>query len=145
MTTAAALLAGSVLAQIVWTFAVMLWAGRARFAAARAGRVDLARIALDSSAWPDDVRRCANNMNNQFETPTLFYALALLALVLGLASLPLALLGWGFVATRVLHSLAHAGRNDLMTRFRFFFAGVLMLMVMTILLAIDLVRGAAVS
>ncbi len=145
MTTAAALLAASLLAQIVWTFAAMLRAGSARFAAARAGLVDLERAALHTAAWPDDVLKRVNNMNNQFETPTLFYALVLLALVLRIETLALAVLAWVYVASRVGHGLVQTGSNAIMARFRVFFLGVLCLMVMTAMIAIDLLRAALVS
>ena len=112
----------AVLAQVLFTFAVMVRAGRARFRAAREKRIK-GDIALSHAGWPDDVLKLGNNMNNQFETPTLFYALSILALVLKLASLPLVVLAWAYFVLRVLHSLEHTGPNRVLRRFRIFLAG----------------------
>ena len=49
--------------------------GRARFQAARAGLVKVKDIAVDGAKWPEDVKKIANNYQNQFEVPVLFYAL----------------------------------------------------------------------
>jgi len=79
MTLSEELLVGAFFAQIVWTMVVGFLTGRARFGAAGAGRIK-GDIALSDAGWPDDVRKVANNFNNQWETPTLFYALILMAL-----------------------------------------------------------------
>lgn len=138
MTSSATALVLAMLAQIAWTFAVMLRAGRVRFAAIKAGRVGKA-AALDPRAWPDDVLKHGNNMNNQFETPTLFYALVLLALVLGFADGVLAVLAWVFVASRVVHTIIHTGSNVVSRRFRAFLVGTGALMLMTAWIAVRLV------
>lgn len=139
MSAAGLALVFAMLAQMAFTFVVMVRAGRARFAAARARRTT-GNIALDSGAWPDDVRKIVNNMNNQFETPTLFYALVLLALATGGAGWTLAVLAWGYVATRVVHSAIHTGSNRVLPRFRVFLAGLGMLIGMAVVLAVHAVR-----
>jgi hypothetical protein len=48
-------------------------------AAVKAGEVRLKDIALDSSRWPERLRKLANNYQNQFELPVLFYALVALS------------------------------------------------------------------
>ncbi len=123
MTTAETVLVAALLAQVAWTFLVMLRAGRARVVALLSGRVSPQDVVLSGSAWPDDVRRASNNMNNQFETPTIFYALVLAALVLKLVSLAFAVIAWGYVASRIVHSAIHIGPNDLRRRSVAFFAG----------------------
>ncbi|WP_075215943.1 MAPEG family protein [Mongoliimonas terrestris] len=141
MTAAATALVLAMLVQITWTFIVMLRTGRARFAAIKTGRVGKA-AALDSQAWPDDVRKHGNNMNNQFETPTLFYALVLLAVVLGMADAVLAVLAWVFVASRVVHTVIHTGSNVVSRRFRVFLIGTGSLMLMTGWIAVRVVMTA---
>lgn len=141
MTAAAMALVLAMLVQVAWTFIVMLRAGRVRFAAVKAGRVGKA-AALDSRAWPDDVLKHGNNMNNQFETPTLFYALVLLALVLGMADVVLAILAWVFVASRVVHTAIHTGSNVVSRRFRAFLGGTIALMLMTAWIAVRVVMAA---
>ncbi|MBH0239014.1 MAPEG family protein [Methylobrevis albus] len=143
MPTAAALLALALLAQIALSIVAMLRAGAARVGAVRARRVRLADIALDTGAWPDDVRKMSNNMQNQFETPTLFYAVGLLALALGMADLAVAVLAWVFVGFRILHMAVHTGSNDVLPRFRMFAAGVACIAVMAVILTLRIVLGMA--
>lgn len=140
MSLAETLLALALLAQVAWTFAVMLRAGQVRFRAVREGRAPTTGL-LNPYGWPDDAQKIANNMNNQFETPTLFYALVLLALVLERASLPLGILAWVYVASRIGHTVVHAGSNDLRLRFPVFMVGIVALMVMTALLAASILLG----
>jgi hypothetical protein len=140
MTLAETLLAAALLAQVAWTFAVMIRAGRARIAALRGGRVR-GDIVVSQDGWPEDVRRRSNNMNNQFETPTLFYALGLLALVLKPVTLAFALLAWVYVAARVAHSILHVGARGIEPRFAAFLVGVAALMIMTALLAVAVLVG----
>ncbi|WP_181705539.1 MAPEG family protein [Chthonobacter rhizosphaerae] len=140
MTAAATALVLAMLLQLAWTFAVMVWTARVRFAAARAKRVT-GNIALDHRAWPDDVLKVSNNMNNQFETPTLFYALVLLALVLGLADWVLVVLAFAYVASRVVHTAIHTGSNRIVQRFQVFLVGVGCLMLMTAWVSVRLVAG----
>lgn len=131
----------AILAQVLFTFVVMTRAGRARFRAAREKRIK-GDIALSHAGWPDDVLKLGNNMNNQFETPTLFYALSILALVLKLASLPLVVLAFGYVASRVLHTLEHTGPNRVLKRFRLFIVGLGCLAGMALILTVQVLLSA---
>lgn len=140
MTLAQRLLALALLAQVVWTFVVMLRAGAARKKAVEAGAAPPNAL-LYPYGWPEAAQKISNNMNNQFETPTLFYALVLLALVAHQASLPIAVLAWIYVASRVLHTTEHAGANRLPLRFGAFFGGVLALMAMTVLLVVSVLAA----
>lgn len=67
-------------AHVTLVFAVGVRMGLARFGAARRGSVKLRDVAVDNSRCrPEDVRKLANNYQNQFEVPVLYYAgLALL-------------------------------------------------------------------
>ena len=104
--------------------------GQARFQAARTGKVKVKDIAADSSRWPDDVKKIANNYQNQFEVPVLFYALLPLLLVTGLADWIAVVLAWVFVASRIAHSLIHIGRNIVINRFRAFLLGFTVVLLM---------------
>jgi hypothetical protein len=97
--------------------------GRARFAAARAGRVKVRDIAVDNSRWPEDVKKIANSYQNQFEVPMLYYALLPLLLATGLADWVAVALSWVFVASRIAHALIHQGANVVLSRFRVFVFG----------------------
>ena len=119
-----------VLAQIFWTFVVILMAGRSRVAALRNGVVRLDQIALGNDAWPTEVRARNNNMQNQFETPILFYALAGAAMAVGATGWLMTGLAWLYVISRVAHTLVHTGGNDVITRFRIFVGGMMVLIAM---------------
>ncbi|MFN4143331.1 MAPEG family protein [Aestuariivirga sp.] len=106
-----------------WVTVLGVRLGRARFRAARAGRVKVKDIALDSSRWPDDVRKLSNNFDNQFQVPVLFYAILPLLLVTGLADTISVVLAWVFVASRIVHSLVHTGGNVVTRRFQVFLFG----------------------
>ena len=115
------------LAQILWTLIVIVLAGRARVAEIRAKAVKISDVALSNYAWPRRARAFGNNMNNQFETPILFYALCGAAIFVGATGWIMVALAWLYVATRVVHTVIHTGSNNVMRRFQAFVAGILML------------------
>jgi hypothetical protein len=131
------------LVQIVWTFAVAVMAGRARFRAA-ARREIKGDISLDMSGMPEYARKISNNMNNQWESPTLFYALVLLVLVLHLYSYVLAILAFIYVASRLGHTYIHATFNAVLIRSKVFAIGFVALMVMTLVIILDLLTGSII-
>jgi hypothetical protein len=132
-----------VFAQVALTFVLLFWMGSARFAAVRAGEVQVEDIALGERAWPDRVTRIANAFHNQFETPVLFYALVAFALLTAKADLSFVVLSWLFVLSRLAHAYVYATSNPVMLRFRIFLAGTLVLMAMWIVLAASLLAGPA--
>lgn len=97
--------------------------GRSRFRSASSGAVKIKDVALDSSRWPEDVRKIANNYQNQFELPVLFYAALALITVTGLADWVAVVLAWAFVASRIAHSVIHMGGNVVIRRFQAFVFG----------------------
>ena len=113
-----------------WVFVLGLRMGRARTAAVRQGRVRMKDIALNSAAWPDDILKFSNSYNNQFQLPLFFYAILPLLLTLQLADAAQAVLAWCFVASRIVHSLIHTGRNNVVRRFYAFLAGFLIIAAM---------------
>lgn len=100
-----------------WVMALGFRMGRARTAAIRDGRARIPEIALDNTRWPDDVRKLANNYDNQFQVPMLFYAVLPLLIVTALADAVSVVLAWAFLAGRIAHSLVHTGSNNVMRRF----------------------------
>ncbi|MCA3556575.1 MAPEG family protein [Aestuariivirga sp.] len=108
---------------VAWTVALGLRMGQARMKAVKAGRVKLADIALDSSRWPDDVRKLANNYDNQFQVPVLFHALLPLLILLVKVDWLTVALAWVFVASRIVHSLVHTGSNVVIRRGQAFLVG----------------------
>jgi len=94
--------------------------GRARVRVAKSGAVKLANIAIDSSGWPDNVRKLANAYQNQFEQPLLFLAVIAFILIFGLADIVSLVLASLYMAARYAHAYVHTGSNKVMPRFRMF-------------------------
>lgn len=111
-------------AQVTLSLVVMLIMGKRRFAAAKNKQLDLSdfkTMQLDKAG--DTIRVADRNFSNQFEIPVLFYAGCLLALQLNSASTLVAILACLFVATRIVHSVIHLGKNNVRARFNVFLLG----------------------
>lgn len=110
--------------QVTLSLVVMLIMGKRRFAAAKNKQLDLSdfkTMQLDKAG--DTIRVADRNFSNQFEIPVLFYAGCLLALLLNSASTLVAILACLFVATRIVHSVIHLGKNNVRARFNVFLLG----------------------
>ena len=81
---------------------------------------------------PAEVRWKADNYNNLFEQPTLFYATALTLALLDAGSGFNAGLAWAYVVLRIVHSLVQALINKVMIRFPLYALASLILLIMTI-------------
>ncbi len=79
---------------------------------------------------PSEVLRIGDNYNHLFEAPTLFYAVSLAIVLLGLADGLQAKCAWAYLALRVVHSLVQATVNIVMIRFVVFSASMGVLGVM---------------
>jgi hypothetical protein len=66
---------------------------------------------------PANVRWKADNYNHLFEQPTMFYAVVLTLAILGAGDSTNAMLAWGYVALRVVHSLVQVLWNKIEVRF----------------------------
>ncbi len=133
-----AVMLGPVFVHVMVVFAVLIAMGRGRVAAVKAGEVRLKDIAVDSSRWPERLRKFANNYQNQFELPVLFYGLVALIIATGLADWVFLVLAWGFVASRLVHSAIHLGSNWPPHRLGAFAAGFAMLAAMWVWFALRL-------
>jgi hypothetical protein len=137
MTTETLLLLPALL-HVALIFVLVFMTGRGRVSAARRGEVRLSDVALDSSKWPDDLRKRANNYQNQFELPVLFYVLIAFLLATRLADAVQVILAWVFLFSRLVHSYIHTGKNVVVDRFYAFLASVVTLMAMWIWFAVRL-------
>jgi len=131
-----------VLVQIALTIMVFLLLGKRKLSAFKAKTVDLRKAALDNSAWPDDVRKVSNNIQNQFQLPVIFYALCFAFLSTSSVSLAVLILSWGFAISRIVHSYVHVGSNNVPVRSRVFMIGCICLVLLCVLLTIRLAAGA---
>ena len=79
-----------------------------------------------------------HNFRNQFETPVLFYAAVLTALVTGAGDIVVLALAWIFVASRLAHAWIHLTTNKVLHRFSAFCVGLVALIFMWIWLALQI-------
>ena len=134
MSTAAVVLVCAAFAQVLLTFWAIWRMGMARVAVIRSGALRIADIALDSTVWPEHIRKLQANTSNQFETPILFFAGIAIALGSGAATPWVALFAWLYVASRLAHRRIHVGTNDVTARFRAYLMGLFALMAMWVAL-----------
>ncbi len=131
-----------VLIQVILTLIAFLLLGVRKVKALKAGGVDRDKTALNNSAWPDDVVQVSNNIQNQFQTPVLFYVLSFMYLSTNGVTTTVLALSWLFVVTRIVHMFVHIGSNYVPMRFRTFMLGTLTLMALAGILATNLVSQA---
>jgi hypothetical protein len=125
---------------VLLVFILLFWMGKERRGALVARVVQMKDIALDEPNWPKHATQLANCLKNQFEFPVLFYAVVALALPLRLADFLFVLLAWVFVVTRYVHAGIFVTSNNVKNRSLAFFAGVLVLLGMWIILAWKVLR-----
>jgi hypothetical protein len=115
---------------------------RMRFVAVKQGDLNPAYFLYNRGAkLPDYLARVEQNYSNQFELPVLFYAVVLLLYVSHSANIYQLCLLWGFVLSRVVHSLIHIRLNRLLWRRNSFTVGFFLLLASWILLLIQLIQG----
>ena len=125
------LIYGPMLAQIVLTFCVFVLLARRKSADVKAGIADRDKSALDNKAWSESVVKASNNIDNQFQTPVLFYALCLILAQLNAVTAITLGLAWFYALSRYVHMFVHTGSNYIPHRLPLFLCGVLALMAMT--------------
>lgn len=130
-----------VLAQVFWTFVIYILLGVRRYRAVKQRTVRLREVAMNSDAWPEDVRKVANNLRNQSESAVLFYVLCGVATYVGVTPIGMTILAWIYVATRVAHTLIHATANKLPLRALVFAIGQAALFVMFIVIVLRLLSA----
>jgi hypothetical protein len=115
-----------------WTMVMWAWLYATRIPAMMALNVDPDSLARDPEAkldklLPPLVQWKAHNYNHLHEAPTVFYAMAIVLAILGQGDGTNAVLGWVYVALRVIHSLIQATVNKVTLRFAVFVASSLVL------------------
>ena len=113
------------IAQTILILLLFVRLGQLKDRARAAGKVDLTLTALDNDAWPDDVRKVANNIRTQFQIPVLFFVLVLALYAHGAVDGWARAFAWAFVASRIAHSYVHIGSNYVPRRTLFFKLSVL--------------------
>jgi hypothetical protein len=114
-----------VVALAAWTMVMWAWMYATRIPAMIAAKVEPDSLARDPEArldrlLPPQVQWKAHNYNHLHEAPTVFYAVAIVLAITGEGDGYSAVLGWIYVAARVLHSLVQATANRVTLRFAVF-------------------------
>ena len=118
-----------------WTMVMWAWMYGTRIPAMAARKVDPDSLAHDPDAsldrvLPPQVQWKAHNYNHLHEAPTVFYAVAIVLAITGQGDGYNALLGWIYVAARVVHSLVQATVNRVVVRFAVFVFSSLVLIIL---------------
>jgi hypothetical protein len=136
-----ALVLAPVFIQVALTFVLLIWSGVLRINAVRAKTVHPRDIALGEPNWPPRPTQVANAYRNQLELPILFYLAVVLAIIFGQATPAFVLLSWLFVAARIVHAAIHTTSNDVGQRFWAYTAGLAVVILMWVVLAMSLAFG----
>lgn len=128
----------AVFIQVALTFWAAASMAQARVAAVQSRAVGLRQIAIDSGAYPEEARKRANNLSNQFEFPVLLYAAVALAAGFGASSIPFSIACLAFALARIWHRLIHVGSNNVVMRFKVFLGGLACLFAAWLFLALGL-------
>jgi hypothetical protein len=124
-------------AMVFLTVVVLVRMFRSRVAAVRSGLIPREFYRLHQGGdEPEGPRKHARHFINLFESPTLFYAVCLAAMVSGVSTIAMAALAWAYVLCRVIHATVHLGANRLRHRVRIFGLSWLLLVSMWAYLAI---------
>ncbi|MBV1911878.1 MAG: MAPEG family protein [Kangiellaceae bacterium] len=105
--------------------------------AIKTSTIDRKKAALDNSAWTTEVVQVSNNIANQFQTPVLFYALALFFYASEQVTFLITILAWLYVVSRYVHAVVHVTSNFIPVRLASFTFGMLCLISMTVVAAIN--------
>ena len=109
----------------IWTLAMLGWTLATRLPAMRKVGVRMGTLVGTKGADADGVLPAnaqwkAHNYNHLLEQPTLFYALAIVLAVAGVADFTTRMLAWGYVTLRLVHSVWQATVNRVSGRFLLF-------------------------
>ena len=124
-----------VVALVLWSFVMWAWLYVTRIPAIQKAKVamDPAMTSADlAAALPANLRWKADNYNHLMEQPTIFYAVALVLAVAGQGDGLNAMLAWGYVGLRVIHSLVQATTNIILLRWALFMTASVVLLVMAV-------------
>ena len=124
-----------VLMQILLILLMYMLLGYRKAKAVKTGNVNLKATALDNKAWPPEVVKVSNNIDNQFEIPMVFFVLFLLFFGIGQVDFLVLSLAWAFVISRYAHAYVHIGSNYVPLRMRIFAFGCLVLLTMAFVAA----------
>ena len=118
-------------AMVLLTAVVLVRMVLGRFAAVKRGEVD-ARFykTYQGDAEPRAAAQNTRHFVNLFESPVLFYAACLAAMITGQGAGAIVWLAWAYVACRVVHAVVHLGTNRIPPRMAIYGASWIVLLAM---------------
>jgi hypothetical protein len=128
-----------VLAHILLIFMVYIYLGRVKTRAVKEGLVDRKEAALNPKVWPEYVVKVSNNLDNQFESPILFYMLSVIYYLTNNVNSILILIMGIYALSRYMHAYVHMTSNYVPYRYKFFVTGLLLLLGLTLWLVLNLI------
>lgn len=100
-------------AMVLLTFAVLGYMAMLRFQCVKNQQVHPRYFKLmQGDTLPDNVAQAGRHFSNLCETPVLFYTAGILTIVMHVTNDWVILLGWIYVASRVVHAWVHLTYNN---------------------------------
>ena len=126
-----------ILAMVVLYLVVFLVSFTTRIKSVRAGETPISYFDTFTEGTPSPaVLKTTRHYANMFEMPVLFFAVAILAIVLKYETSAMVTLAWVYVAFRTLHAFIHITSNSLQPRILAFLGGNICLFAMWAILAL---------
>jgi hypothetical protein len=122
-----------VVALLAWTMVMWLWMYATRIPAMNKAGInpdDARKTGTLDQVLPPEAQWKAHNFNHLHESPTLFYAVAIVLAVIGQGDGMNATLAWAYVGLRIAHSLVQATINKVAIRFALYSLSSIVLMVL---------------
>ncbi|WP_413558378.1 MAPEG family protein [Bdellovibrio sp. HCB209] len=91
---------------------------------------------LTEGQEPAEAIQAVRHFSNLFEAPVLFYVACIIGMILPVQNIAFVVFAWLYVAARTGHAIIHLGKNNVMTRMKFYTFGWMMLIAMWIMITI---------
>ena len=127
-----------VLTLIIFTAAIMCWLLITRISAMKKREVSpkFFKTHDNGECLPEMAMQVTKNFTNLQEAPIIFYALCAFSIVLNKLDTMQVYLAWGFVISRMLHSIVHITVNHVNSRFMIFGISWVFLIVLAVRIAL---------
>ena len=137
-------LLGPIVALVAWSLVMMLWMAATRIPAMKKAGIRPSRGGRGANlegVLPDEVNWKAHNYQHLMEQPTIFYAIVVALILMGMDVAINVWLAWGYVALRIIHSIVQATVNIVPIRLSLFVLSSLCLVGLTVHAAARLIHG----
>lgn len=125
-------------AMVLLTFSVLIRMFRARTRLVREGQIDPSYFLIyQGQGEPEASAKLARHFTNLHEAPLLFHVGCVAAMALGVTGVVFLVLAWAYVATRVVHTVIHTGRNRIWPRVYAYLSSWIVLLSMWVVLAVQ--------